>query len=214
MKSTFTMEQQQDYIRDLSEIRSMMERSTKFLSLSGWAGIMAGVYALIGAYLAHYVFGFTNEEYNKGTGTHSQYAGNLNEILLLGFVVLVLAIGTAAVLSGRKAQKRNEKLWNATSRRLMFNMSVPLIAGGLFVLILISKGLIGLVAPVTLIFYGFSLYIAGRYTYEDVKVLGLIQIALGLAGAWFLGLGLLFWALGFGVGHIIYGIYVHYKYER
>ena len=84
----------------------------------------------------------------------------------------------------------------------------------IFILILIAKGLIGLVAPLTLIFYGLSLYIASKFTFDDIKILGLVNICLGLISSYFIGYGLLFWALGFGVGHIVYGVYVHFKYEK
>ena len=93
-------------------------------------------------------------------------------------------------------------------------MAVPLIAGGLLILILIAKGLIGLIAPFTLLFYGLAVYNASKYTYEEVKVLGLFQVGLGLISAYFVRYGLLCWALGFGVVHIIYGIYMNYRYER
>lgn len=205
---------QEDYIRDIADIRSMMERSTKFLSLSGWAGIMAGVYALAGAYIAYKVFYFNPDEIISASLSESVYSDGLINVIALAAAILLLSIGTAAYLSNRKAQKRNEKLWNATSKRLLFNMSVPLIAGGLLILVLISKGLIGLIAPMTLIFYGLSLYIAGKYTFEDIKLLGLVEIVLGLLSCYYIGYGLLFWAIGFGAGHIVYGIYVHYKYEK
>jgi hypothetical protein len=205
---------QQDYIQDITDIRSMMERSTKFLSLSGWAGIMAGIYALIGAYVAYRVFYFNPDEIIYASLSESVYSDGLANVIALAIGILLLTIGTAAYLSNRKALKRNEKLWNATSKRLLFNMSVPLVAGGLLILILISKGLIGLIAPMTLIFYGLSLYIAGKYTFEDIKILGLVEMVLGLISCYYIGYGLLFWALGFGAGHIIYGIYVHYKYEK
>lgn len=208
------MKQQQDYIRDISEIRSMMERSTKFLSLSGWAGIMAGVYALIGAYIAYKVLYFNPDEIVYASFEERRYTGDVLNLLILAGAVLLLAIGTAVYFSNRKAIRRNETLWNDTSRRMLLNMGVPLVVGGLFILILMSKGLIGLIAPMTLIFYGLSLYVASRYTYEDVKILGLIQITLGLISSYYIGYGLLFWAIGFGVCHIIYGIYVHFKYER
>jgi uncharacterized membrane protein YidH (DUF202 family) len=208
------MKQQQDYIQDISEIRSMMERSTKFLSLSGWAGIMAGVYALIGAYLAYKVLYFNPDEIVYASFTEGEYSGGMLKLIVLAGSVLILAVGTAIFFSNRRAVKRNEKLWNATSRRLLVNMGIPLVVGGILVLILILKGLIGLVAPLTLIFYGLSLYIASRYTFEDVKMLGFIQICLGLISAYYIGYGLLFWALGFGVAHIVYGIYIHFKYER
>lgn len=208
------MKQQQDYIQDISEIRSMMERSTKFLSLSGWAGIMAGVYALIGAYLAYKVLYFNPDEIVYASLSENEYSDGMLKLVVLAGSVLILAVGTAIFFSNRRAVKRNEKLWNATSRRLLVNMGIPLVVGGILVLILILKGLIGLVAPLTLIFYGLSLYVASRYTFEDVKLLGLIQISLGLISAYYIGYGLLFWALGFGVAHIAYGIYIHFKYER
>ncbi len=206
--------EQQDYIRDISEIRSMMERSSKFLSLSGWAGIMAGVYALIGAYIAYDILNFNPRGITDPSFSQIGDNPTLLKLILLGIAILVLAVGTALYLCLRKSAKRNEQFWNATSRRLLINMSLPLVVGGLFILALMSKGLVGLVAPVTLIFYGLSLYIASKFTYDDIKVLGLVNIVLGLVSTYFIGYGLLFWALGFGVCHIVYGIYVHFKYEK
>lgn len=208
------MKEEQDYIRDIAEMRTMMERSSKFLSLSGLAGIMAGVYALAGAFIAYKVFYFNPEELTDSTLVPGSLSGPLLSVFLLGSAVLVLAVGTAFFLSYRKAVKRREKFWNPTALRLLINMSVPLIAGGLLILVLISKGLTGLIAPFTLLFYGLALYNAGKYTYEEIKSLGLINIALGLVSSYYIGFGLLFWAIGFGVVHIVYGIYMHYRYER
>ena len=203
---------EQDYIKDIAEIRSMMERSSKFLSLSGWAGIMAGIFALAGAWLAYSGLYFNPDELVY------RLPGNpisgLLQLVLLALGILILAIGTAVYLSFKKAGINGEKLWNPTARRLVIAMAVPLIAGGIFILILISHGLTGLMAPCSLIFYGIALVNAGRYTFKELKTLGLIQILLGLLGAWFIGYGLLFWALGFGIFHIIYGIYMHFKYEQ
>jgi len=133
---------------------------------------------------------------------------------LLGITILVFALGTAVFLSYKSAGKRNEKLWNPTSKQLLVNMMVPLVVGGLLIIFLISRGLIGFVAPFSLLFYGLALFSAGSYTYKEVKILGLIQISLGLISSWFVDYGLLCWALGFGAVHIIYGIYMNYKYER
>ena len=202
------MKDEQDYIKDITEIRSMMERSTKFLSLSGWAGIMAGIYALAGAWISWKILGF-----NPGA-TIYVVTPSLTGVIFLAIIVLTLAIVTAVLFSIRSAGKRGEKLWNATSRRLVIYMVVPLVAGGLLILILISKGMIGFIAPFSLLFYGLALYNASKFTYEEVKSLGLIEIGLGLFSSYFPEYGLLCWALGFGVVHIIYGIYMHYRYER
>lgn len=208
------MKEGRDYIHDIAEIRSMMERSSKFLSLSGWAGVMAGVYALSGAYIAYKFFSFKPEGLAYGSSESAGTAAALPGVILLGVVVLVLAIGTAIFLSHKKANKRGEKIWNATSRRLLAHMAVPLVAGGILILILIAKGLVGLVAPLTLLFYGLALYNASKFTYGELKFLGMIQIALGLIASWFIGYGLLMWAIGFGVVHIVYGIHIHFRYER
>ncbi|HZG26561.1 MAG TPA: hypothetical protein VEZ17_18365 [Chitinophagaceae bacterium] len=207
------MKEEQDYIRDIAEMRSMMERSSKFLSLSGLAGIMAGIYALVGAYIARNIFYF-NPGDTSYTNTSGDLSSGLLRVILLAIIILALAIGTAIFLSSKKANKRGEKLWNPTAKRLLINMAVPLIAGGLLILILISRGLFVFIAPFTLLFYGLALYNASKFTYEIVRSVGLIEIGLGLVGAYFVEYGLFFWALGFGVVHIIYGIYMHYRYER
>ena len=206
------MKKEQDYIQDITEIRSMMERSSKFMSLSGWAGIMAGIYALLGGYIAYTFLNFHPDELFYSSSGSSSFS--LPEVILLAITILILALGTAVFLSYKRAGKRNEKLWNPTAKQLLVNMMVPLVVGGLLILFMVLKGLIGLVAPFSLLFYGLALFNAGQYTYQEVKILGLTEIILGLIGSWFVEYGLLFWALGFGVVHIIYGIHMNYKYER
>ncbi|RYE29918.1 MAG: hypothetical protein EOP48_32305 [Sphingobacteriales bacterium] len=207
------MKEDQDYIRDISEMRSMMERTTKFMSLSGLSGIMAGIYALAGAFIAHNIF-----EFRPGAANDNRelpgFSLDLWRIIFLALAVLGLSLVTAMLLSRRKADKSGEKLWNASARRLVINMAVPLTTGGLLILIMIAKGLITFVAPFTLIFYGLALYNASKFTYEEMRSLGLIQIALGLTSCFLPEYGLWFWATGFGLIHIIYGIYMHYRYER
>ena len=202
-----------NYIQDITEIRSMMERSSKFLSLSGWAGILAGIYALAGALIAYKVFDFNPDKivFNFADGGTSALYIN---IILLATVVLFLALGTAIYFSYKKSDKRGERLWTPTTRRLLINMAVPMAAGGILIIILMVNGLTGLVAPFSLLFYGIALFNASRLTIKEVEILGYVQILLGLAGSLFVEYGLLLWALGFGVAHIIYGVYMYYKYER
>ena len=207
------MKKEQDYGRDLAEIRSMMERSSRFMSLSGLAGIMAGIYALAGAFIAYKIFYFSPDDI-LAERSPGRLPTGMAGVIVLALVVLILAIGTAIFLSARKANKRGEKAWNPSSRRLLTHMAVPLVAGGTFILILILKGLLGLIMPASLIFYGLALYNASKFTYEDVKFLGIIQIILGLLSSLLVEYGLLLWAFGFGAVHIAYGIYMHFRYER
>lgn len=197
----------EESLRDIAEIRSMMERSTRFLSLSGWAGIMAGLYALAGAWIAYSFLNFHPVEVY-------QSVPELTNVILLAVFILLLSIFTAILFSCKKATANGENLWNSTTRRLLVNMAIPLVTGGVLILILISKELIGLIAPFTLIFYGLSLVSAGNFTLNEVKSMGIIQIVLGLLNVWHLEAGLLFWAAGFGLVHIVYGIYMHIRYER
>jgi hypothetical protein len=136
------------------------------------------------------------------------------EVIFLAILVLIMAIGTAIFLSYRKADKRSEKIWNSTSKRLLIDMAVPLLAGGILIIVLLSKGFIGLMAPISLLFYGLAIYNASKFTFNEMKFLGLIQIGLGLLSSYFIEYGLLFWALGFGVVHIVYGIYMHFRHDR
>ncbi|HUH19558.1 hypothetical protein [Albibacterium sp.] len=202
---------EKDYIRDIAEIHSMMERSSKFLSLSGWAGVLAGIYALSGAYIAYMLFHFNPVQIAY---SNPELPANLSKVVILAIIILTLTIGSAILLSSKKANKRGENLWNPTSKHLLISMAVPLISGGILILILISQGLIGLIAPFTLIFYGLALYNAGRYTYGDLKILGLIEIGLGVISSYYVEYGLILWAVGFGIMHIIYGIHLYYKYEK
>lgn len=201
------MQEEKDYLRDIAEIRSMMERSSKFLSLSGWTGIMVGIYALIGATIGWKIFDF-----NPDGIFYTNLGSGFQNVFLLSLTVLVLAIGTAIVDSNRKAKSKGEKAWNATSRKLLTNMAIPLSAGGILILVIITKGLIGLVAPLTLLFYGLALYNAGNFTFKELRIMGIIQIALGLISCYFIEYGLLLWTMGFGLVHILYGIYMHLRY--
>lgn len=208
------MNQEKDYIRDLAEIRAMMERTSKFLSLSGWAGTMAGVYALAGAYIVYEFLHFNPDQILPSSLEAGNEPSGAPMVILVALAVLVLSLGTAIFLSNRKANVRGEKVWNATSRKMLISMAVPLVAGGILVLVLFLKGLIGLLAPMTLIFYGLALYNASKFTYEEVRSLGIIQMTLGWISAYYIEYGLLLWAVGFGVAHIAYGTYMHSKYER
>ncbi len=208
------MKTEQEYIQDLTEIRSMMERSTKFLSLTGWSGIMAGIYALAGAFVAHNWLAYDTVHYVKRSVDAGIFTDVNLKLLMLAALVLALAVGTAAVLSIRKAGRSGQKFWNAAARRLLINMAIPLATGGICILIMLSKGLTAFVAPLTLIFYGLALFNAGKFTYEEIRQLGIFNIILGLLAAYFTTYGLLFWALGFGLMHIIYGIAMHIKYEK
>ncbi|MBI6121065.1 hypothetical protein [Salegentibacter maritimus] len=201
------------YLKDLSDIKFMMSRSSRFGSLSGLAGVFAGIYALIGAVIAQVLL-WKHQAVFASLSPHPIDSQVLTQLFFIALAVLVLAIGTAILLSIKKAKKLSENAWNSTSKRLLINFFVPLTVGGLFCLVLLQYSLIGLIAPVMLIFYGLALIHADKYAAIDIKSLGYIQTILGLIATQFLSYGLYFWATGFGLFHIVYGIWVYKKYDR
>lgn len=197
-----------EYVNQIRDIKNIMDRSTKFLSLSGLSGVMAGVYALLGAVAAQLVI---NQNHSKYITLHSN---SFKIIVAIAAGVLVLSVVTALVLSRLKAKKRSEKLWSLASKRLLINFSIPLVTGAVFGISLLSNGHYGLIAPVTLIFYGLGLLQASKYTLETIRSLGVLFIVLGLINCWFVGYGLYFWAVGFGLFHIVYGCVMHFKFDQ
>ncbi|MBL7857829.1 MAG: hypothetical protein JNM57_09080 [Cyclobacteriaceae bacterium] len=207
------MKEVKEYEKDLASIRTMMERSAKFISLSGLSGVLAGVYALAGAVIAYFITYYPVSPFQYRIYS-IQEPDKLWKLLVLASAVLLASIATGLWLSIRKARLHGVKLWNATSKSLLLNISIPLVAGGIFILALLYNGHFGIAAPASLIFYGLALIQGSSNTYDEVRYLGISEIALGLIASFFAGFGLLFWALGFGVLHIVYGAIMYNKYDR
>jgi len=201
-----------NFHEDLSHIRSMMERSSRFISLSGLSGVFAGLAAIIGAVYVY--FAFQREGIDYFEGDRNIFGKELvKELVMTGFVILVVAVLCGYFFTASKSKKKGLKIWDATTRRLLVTFAVPLVTGGLFCLLLLYHHLFVLVAPATLIFYGLALVSAERYTLTDIKYLGYCQIILGLLSFMFLGWGLVAWTIGFGVLHLVYGWIMHVKYK-
>ena len=217
------MTEKEEQLGHLSEIRNLMEKSSRFLSLSGLTGIFAGMYALLGAYFVYSDFNIVSSDtasvsYSEfiktaNSGTDSVIL-KIQSLFIIGAIVLVLSLVTGYIFTSRKAKKQNLNVWDSTTKRMVVSLSIPLIAGGIFCLILIKHEVVGLIAPATLIFYGLALLNASKYTFNDIKYLGVLEIVLGLVSAYYIGRGLLFWAVGFGVLHIIYGAVMYFKYDQ
>lgn len=199
------------YIEDLKEIKDIMNRSSRFISLSGLSGISAGITALIGAYLAYQTVYF--EQDYLGYRRAFLTSESLMQLLLIAIGTLIVAIGTGIYFTTQKTKKQNQKIWDVQTKRLLINLAIPLATGGVLCLLLINKGYIGIVAPLTLIFYGLGLVNASKYTLNEIRSLGILEVILGLIAIQFIGYGLLFWSIGFGVLHIIYGVIMQLKYK-
>jgi hypothetical protein len=209
------MNEQNQPLETLQDIKRIMERSSRFISLSGLSGVAAGVCALIGVYFAYdWIY-----EYAVQTGDTNPYSGTDFQKLKMNLILLSIAVLAVSILSAffftwRKARQNNLPVWDLASKRLIANMLVPVISGGLFILAMLQHDEWSYVAPASLIFYGLALVNAGKYTLSDIRYLGYCEIILGLISTQFVDLGLYFWAAGFGVLHIIYGFVMWLKYEK
>lgn len=201
------------YIQDLSDIKSMMEKSSRFLSLSGKSGIVAGSFALTGAYAGWETLYGTESYFNRELVTYVP-TEVIFKLALIAIITLISAIWSGIYFTKESAKKQGLPFWDNTAKHLVLSLAYPLITGGLISLILVTKGLIGLVAPSMLVFYGLGLISASKYTVSDIHYLGIAEVCLGLVAAIFIGYGLFFWAIGFGVLHILYGTIMYFKYEK
>jgi len=210
------MNEQQQSLETLQDIKRMMERSSRFISLSGLSGISAGICALIGAWVAHpYVFGYKDFMMHRHAAYQQGYELFLdNWLFWIAAATFFSALVSSFIFTWIKSKKEGIPIWGKTAKRLIINVSIPLIAGAIFLFKLIHYGTFGLIAPGCLIFYGLALINASKYTLDEVRYLGYCQIILGLLNLWLVGYGLYFWALGFGILHILYGAYMWMKYER
>lgn len=210
-----------EHLNDLREIRSLMERSSRFIGLSGLSGVAAGICALFGAYAAYAYFGIRPFEFKEDYRYYVEalQASHWGLDYFKFFLIDGALTAGAAILSGiyfttRQAKRKGQRIWDKSAQRLIINLAIPLIAGGLFCLALMWHGQLAFVAPATLVFYGLALVNGSKYTIYDVVYLGIAEIALGILGMFVLRYGLEFWVIGFGILHIVYGLMMYLKYER
>jgi len=210
------MTEKEKHLEDLLEIRKMMERSSKFISLSGMSGVSAGIIALVGAAIAYWYVNFYFKNHNVSL-IFKNYSINI-EIVIFLFILAGLILGLA-LISGffftyKRAKSRGHSIFDKTAFRAINNLLIPLVTGGLFCIILIFYREIYIIAGITLIFYGLALVNASHHTLSEIKYLGITEIILGLIACLLPRYGLIFWAIGFGILHIIYGIHMYIKYDK
>lgn len=202
----------QKHKEDLSHIRSMMERSSRFISLSGLSGVFAGLSALIGGLYVYQLFKANGLDYFDGED--KLYSADLvSELVFSASLILFFALTFGIFFTIRKSRKYNLPVWTAATKNMLLNLAIPLVVGGVFCLALLHHKIYVLIAPATLLFYGLALVNAEKYTFSDIKYLGFCELILGCISLFFLGYGLVFWIIGFGILHILYGLIVFKKYK-
>lgn len=206
------MNSQEQSIQQIQEIKTMMERSCRFISLSGWSGISAGLCGLVGAGLAHRAI--TSYYANDYLLSFHAASDLFNSLLSIAIVVFLSALLLAFIFTFLKSKKQKIKLWDSSAQRLLWNTCLPMLIGGIFILRLVAFNQYDFVASACLIFYGLGLVNGSKYTLSEVRFLGYAELILGIANLFFVKESLLFWTIGFGICHVVYGIAMWWKYER
>ncbi len=206
-------------ISDLQHIRQLMERSRYFIGLSGLSGVGAGCSALLGISLvAAYQWAGGQEVVFiaadiRSTSAHPWGIAPVPFLALTAAVVLVGALSSGYYFTRRRVEQLGHQLHDAKTYKLLFNLALPLAVGGVFSAALLYHALGGLIGPTTLIFYGLALVNGSNFVSEELRLLGYLEIGLGLMSLFFIGYGIYFWAVGFGVFHMAYGAWMYYKYD-
>ncbi len=212
------MNNQKEQLDAINDIKKLMERSSKFSALSGLSGIIVGIMALVCIGISYTILGITPLEpisYLSILNRDGAIDTELLKLLIINFsVVLLASFLTAIWLSNKNAVKKGEQIWDLTAKRMLFNFSIPMLAGGAYCFILFSQNHVELILPATLLFYGLALLNASKYTVEDIKYLGVLLVLLGLFASIYVDEALLLWGIGFGALHIVYGSFMYFKYEK
>lgn len=206
------MKNHEEQLAAIQEMRNMMDQATRFKLISGLSGMIAGVLSLLSLYIVYLSTGISPFE---AEALERVWRGS-NPILIscIFIALLVACMGLGLYMARRNARQAGKNAWDGSAKRLVFSLLIPVLTGGVFSMLLIQLGLVSLFAPVTLLFYGMGLLSASKFTLEAVRTVGLIFIGLGLLATGILSYGLLIWALGFGLVHIVYGFIIYVKYER
>lgn len=210
------MNQPDQHLEDIKVIKKIMEESSRFLSLSGLSGIIAGLLAIAGAVVAKLIIDGTPmaEEWYNVPFT-ADPAGHRAVMLLFADMgaVLILSLVAAIFFSSRKARKSGHSAWTPVTRRMLASLLLPLAAGGLFILITLTTVPASVTVASTLIFYGLAVISAGKFTFGEIHWLGVLEVLTGLACLLLPQWSVFIWAAGFGLIHIGYGLFMHLRYK-
>jgi hypothetical protein len=178
---------------NLRYIRETMERSQSFTAVSGVGGVLMGLIALGATFLA--VRSETTEAW-----------------VTVWMSAAVLSLGIALVAMTMKARAAGGSLLVGAGRKFAWNLTPPLLVGGLLTVAMTQMGAATLLPGVWLLLYGTGVVTGGAFSVRVVPLMGLAFMLVGAAAlfapaAW----GNLFMAGGFGLLHIVFGIVIWRK---
>src|SRR6188768_582662 len=110
------MKEIQEYEKDLASIRVIMERSVKFISLSGLSGVVAGIYALAGATAAYFLVHYPISPFRFRIYS-IQDPTILWKLIAIAALVLIASVTTGFWFTHKKAKRFGIAVWNTASRK-------------------------------------------------------------------------------------------------
>ena len=138
----------------------------------------------------------------------------IRKLTILALLTFLLVFVAVFINTRSKALKEQKKLWDPAAQKMVVALFVPIIAGAFFILGLMKNHSLPLVVPASLVFYGLGLVSTSKFTFTDIRFIGFIDILLGIVTLFLPQYGLLAWAIGFGVLHILYGFLMFNKARR
>lgn len=172
---------------DLRAIRTAMEGSSRFTSVSGVGEMAVGVTALLAAWLA------------AGRASSSAWLG-------VWFAEAILAGGLSLVAAGWKARRTGGTLWSLPARRFALSLAPPLVAGAALTPVFYRAGLIDLLPGAWMLLYGTGVVTGGAFSVRTVPLTGVAFMLAGAVALALPGMGRDAWmALGFGGIHLVFG---------
>ena len=197
-----------DYLKDISEIKNMMNKSSRFNSLSGISGIATGIYAIIGSLIGYQYVTKNNIEISNLDRFH--FSLLFADLVLIIFLSLI----TSLIITRRKVKVDGISSGSILTKKMLSNFLIILIPSTIYVLILIlNHDFVG-AGSLMLFFYGASLINASHNTLEEIKTLGLIEIVLGILIILIPAFAFWIWLIGAGIIHVIFGLYMYFKHEN
>ncbi|HEY4539305.1 MAG TPA: hypothetical protein VIG94_04750 [Faecalibacter sp.] len=193
----------------LEEIKSMMQKTTKFSSINGWSGIWVGIIGLVASYLVYSIILESSFQWHGLAPDESRDA----KLAFMLIITLIVACSGGVYFIAKKSKRNGESFINSVTKRILIRFLTILGIGGLVCGLLYYHLSFVYVAPSTLLFYGLALLYIERDTIKELKYLAFVEIILGLLAFYFIYNGLLFWTIGFGIVHLFFGVFLVNKYK-
>jgi hypothetical protein len=179
---------------NLRFIRETMERASAFTAVPGWGQVAIGLTALFAALVA-------SQQQTFGAW----------------FAVWMTEAAVSAAIAGwtmyRKAHASDTSLLSRPGRKLIINLSPPMLVGAVLTVVFYRAGMEAQLPGLWLLLYGTGVVTGGAFSVRPVPFMGLCFMLLG-AGALFLpaAWGDALMAAGFGLLHIIFGLHIARNY--